>query len=488
MHASSYSAADALVAPRLRLLSDLPGPRALPWLGNRLQIDLEQLHLQAEQWAEEYGPAYRLRIGPREFAVLSQPEVVAAILRDRPDGFARTDRLSDTARELGFEGLFTANGATWRRQRPMVMAGLDPTHIKAFFPTLVKVTARLMHRWQGAAAHSRVLDLQAELMRYTVDVTAGLAFGTDINTLESDEEVIQQHLDKIMPALFRRLMSPVRYWQWTWLKLPGQRALAGHLAALEAAVQGFIDAAHRRLAAHPALRERPANLIEAMLVEREREGSGVTDADVAGNVLTMLLAGEDTTANTLAWLIWLLGENPAVAVRATAEVKAVLGEAAYPTRLEQLAQLDYLEACIHETMRLKPVAPLIIVQAARDREAAGIALPAGTLVMCLMRPAVLDEAHFADAHAFRPERWHDAGGAAQAARSARRVSMPFGAGPRMCPGRYLALAEMKMVAAMLLASFRLQSVGTSSGGPVRERLALAMSPVGLKMRLAAVTP
>jgi cytochrome P450 len=66
--------------------------------------------------------------------------------------------------------------------------------------------------------------------------------------------------------------------------------------------------------------------------------------------------------------------------------------------------------------------------------------------------------------------------------------MPFGAGPRMCPGRYLALAEMKMVAAMLLASFRLQSVGTSSGGPVRERLALAMSPVGLKMRLAAVTP
>ena len=132
---------------------------------------------------------------------MSNPETVATVLRDRPDGFRRTDALQrDRARELGFDGLFSANGEAWKRQRPMVLRGLDPTHIKAFLPTLVKVTQRFERRWHRAAKAGEPIDLQADLMRYTVDVTAGLAFGTDINTIESEDEVIQQHLDKLLPG------------------------------------------------------------------------------------------------------------------------------------------------------------------------------------------------------------------------------------------------------------------------------------------------
>lgn len=468
-----------------RPITDLPGPRGMPWLGNALQIRRDQLHLQAEAWAKEFGEAYRFAIGERHFVVLSNPEVVAQVLRDRPDGFARSNRLSDIAREFGFDGLFTANGEHWRRQRPMVLAGLDPSHIKAFFPTLVKVTGRFQGRWRHAADHGHPIDLQADLMRYTVDVTAGLSFGTDINTIESDDEVIQQHLDKILPALFRRVMAPVPYWRW--VTLPRERRLASHLSALDTAVRGFIDGARQRLADEPARREHPTNMIEAMIAAREQEGSGMTDSNVSGNVLTMLLAGEDTTANTLAWLVWLLNENPAAAARASAEVHQVLGEAPFVTRHEQLAQLDYVEACVHETMRLRPVAPLMILQAARDREVAGVAIPAGTLVMCLMRPGAVSERHFPRPQAFEPERWLADGSPGLAATSAKRVAMPFGAGPRMCPGRYLALAEMKMVAAMLLRSFRIVSVDTPGSLPVQERLALTMSPVGLRMRLAAAS-
>jgi cytochrome P450 len=467
-----------------RRIADLPGPKGLPKLGNALQVKRERLHQQAEAWAKEFGEVYRFSIGEREFVVLSNPEVVAGVLRDRPEGFSRTARMTEIAREFGFDGVFTANGEKWRRQRPMVLAGLDPTHIKAFFPTLVKVTERLRHRWHRHAANGRPMDLQAELMRFTVDVTAGLAFGTDINTIGSDDEVIQQHLDKILPALFRRLMAPLPYWHW--FRLPGDRALEGHLAALTEAVQGFIQSARRRLAHEPVRQERPVNLIEAMLVERDREGSELTDADVAGNVLTMLLAGEDTTANTLAWAIWLLNEHPQIAVRASNEVSAALGGQACPTRYDQLGRLDFIEACIHETMRLKPVAPIIVQQAAKEREVAGVLLPAGTLVMCLIRPAALDDARFPRACEFDPDRWLANGGhAAQAASSAKRVVMPFGAGPRICPGRYLALAEMKMVLAMLLASFRIESVDTPDGLPVQERLALTMSPVGLRMALGS---
>ncbi len=341
----------------------------------------------------------------------------------------------------------------------------------------MKVTERFAGRWQRAADAGTPIDLQADLMRYTVDVTAGLAFGTDINTIESDEEVIQSHLDKILPALFKRLLAPFPHWKF--VKLPRDRALDQHLDALRVAVDGFIATAKQRLVQLPGLRERPTNLIEAMLVSREREGSAITDEDVSGNVLTMLLAGEDTTANTLAWMIWLLHANPVAVQRLADEVRGVLGEATVPANTEQLAHLEYLEACAHETMRLKPVAPLNIQQAIRDTVVAGVELPAGTLVMCLMRPAAVDAHHFDDPTAFRPERWL----AGLSASSSKRVAMPFGAGPRICPGRYLALAEMKMVIAMLFACFDIDSVSAPGGGEARERIALTMSPVDLRLKL-----
>ncbi|HYN11811.1 MAG TPA: cytochrome P450 [Burkholderiales bacterium] len=464
-----------------RRIRDLPGPPGLPVLGNLLQIDSTRLHLIAEEWSRTYGDCFRFRIGRREFLVLANPEAIASVLRDRPEGFQRTSRLSSTAKEMGFGGVFSSNGEQWRRQRPMVMAGFDPAHIKSYFPALVRVTQRFCARWERAAAAGTAIDLQADLMRYTVDVTAGLAFGVDINTLESEEEVIQTHLDKVLPALFRRLMAPFPYWRY--LRLPGYRRTARHLEELHRAVEGFIVKARLRMERDPSLRARPTNLIEAMIAARDTEGSGLDDADVSGNVLTMLLAGEDTTANTLSWIIYLLGCNPAAMQRARDEVRGVIAAQPFPQHYEQMSKLAFVEACAHETMRLKPVAPLIMAEAVRDTVIAGIEVPARQLVMCLMRPGATDERHFPAALAFDPARWLADATTPRAASSAKRVAMPFGAGPRLCPGRYLAMLEMKMVIAMLLASFEVESVSAPGGAEVREHLALTMAPVGLRLRL-----
>jgi cytochrome P450 len=105
---------------------DLPGPRGLPILGNALQIDPSRLHLIAEEWGRKYGDYYRCRIGGRELLVMKNPEAIASVLRDRPEGFERTSRMTEIAKAMGFDGLFSVNGEQWRRQRPMVMAGLDP--------------------------------------------------------------------------------------------------------------------------------------------------------------------------------------------------------------------------------------------------------------------------------------------------------------------------------------------------------------------------
>lgn len=132
-------------------------------------------------------------------------------------------------------------------------------------------------------------------------------------------------------------------------------------------------------------------------------------------------------------------------------------------------------------MRLRPVGPILPVQALKDTVVGDVAVPAGTVVITLLRRDSVDDAFVPDGAAFKPERW--LGEQGLAATSVKRVSMPFGAGPRMCPGRYLALQEMKMVLLTLLTRFDIEAVGTGDGSEPAERLMFAMAPVGLQMRL-----
>ena len=465
--------------PALRQFDELPGPRGVPFFGNILQIDSTRMHLQLEQWCEDFGPVFKLRLGRRRVVVVGDHALIAAALRDRPDGFRRTTRFEKIWTEMGLVGgVFGATGEDWKRQRRMVMASFDPAHVKSYFPSLQRVTQRLVARWQQAARSEATIDLQADLMRYTVDTIAGLAFGAEVNTLGSDEDVIQRHLNRIFPALSQRLFAPLPTWRW--FSSAADRTLAHSVAEVNASVDDFIRQARARLEADPALRAHPQNLLEAMLVAADEPSSGITDRQVSGNVLTMLLAGEDTTANTLAWTIHLLWTNPAALARAVEEVQRVCGDASIPT-LAQIAQLDYVEACAHEAMRLKPVAPQTGIEALRDTTLGDVQIPTGMVVIGVMRRDATSERHVANASAFEPERW--LGDASLAAGSAKRISMPFGAGPRICPGRYLALLEMKMALAALLGHFDLIRVGTADGRPPRELLQLAMAPVGLQMQL-----
>jgi cytochrome P450 len=365
----------------------------------------------------------------------------------------------------------------------MVMSAFAPGNIKRYFPSLIEVTERLEQRWRKAALNGQSIDLQADLMRYTVDVTAGLAFGAQMNTLESDSNIIQDHLNAIFPMVGRRILASVPYWRW--FKLARDRDLEKHLVETHRTVQEFIAQARARMEADPELREKPGNLIEAMIAARDTPDSALDDQDVAGNVLTMLLAGEDTTANTLAWLIHLVMAHPDVVRNLRAESDRVLGASRVPGAFADVGELVYAEACAHEAMRIKPVAPFLILEAYADTEVAGVDVPAGAMVMVLTRQAARDARNFSEPLAFQPERWLDEGEASGRSSATKRASMPFGGGPRLCPGRYLALLEIKMVVAMLFRNFDLLEVSTADGAPVRERLSFTMEPVGLRMRLAA---
>jgi cytochrome P450 len=181
-------------------------------------------------------------------------------------------------------------------------------------------------------------------------------------------------------------------------------------------------------------------------------------------------------------MIHLLWINPNALAKAVAEVRAVCGEARELT-IEQMGQLDYIDACANETMRLKPVATNLGFQTLHDTQVADVHVPAGTMIIAVMRHDSVSEEHVRNAADFSPERWLEENTPTLNATSAKRVSMPFGGGPRICPGRYLALLEMKMAMATLLGRFDIVSLDTPDGKPAREKMAFTMTPVGLRMRL-----
>jgi cytochrome P450 len=474
--------ATAAATTKLRRIADLPGPRPWPLLGNLPQLRPLRIHQDVEAWSRQYGPLFRITFGKTPLLVVSSHELVSATLRDRPEGFRRPSITAQISDEMGGRpGVFLAEGGAWRDQRRMVMAALAPHAVKAYFPSLVKVAQRLQARWRQAGQTGAAIDLAEDLKRYSVDIIAGLAFGTEVNTIDGGEDVIQRHMDVILPAVAKRSISLFPYWRY--IKLPADRLLDRSVTALTEEIDKLIAAARARLAAEPARRERPANLLEAMICAAADGGGSVDDIAVAGNVSTLLLAGEDTTSNTLAWMLYLLKQNPAALQKAREEVMRVAPDPA-SFGIEQMDALDYVDACAQEAMRLKPVAPYLPLEALRDSVIGDVTVPKGSLVWLVMRNDSISESHVANAAGFDPDRWLKSGDDAMN----KHLSMPFGAGVRTCPGRYLALLEIKLATAMLLSSFDIESIATVDHSEPEELSGFTMSPIGLRMRLKSRAP
>jgi cytochrome P450 len=482
----------------LREIAALPGPRGLPLLGQLHRWEVSRAHLILEQWAREHGPIYRFRLGPQPLVVVSEADAMMSVLRERPHDFRRHFAVRPIFREMGIDGLFSAEGDDWRRQRPLVMKALDPAHLRRFFPTVVTATERLHARWLAAATAGAPVDLRADLTRYTVDVTCSLAFGTDVDTLASvDPDPLQDHLDRIFAGIARRINALLPTWRW-W-RTRADREIEHSLAAAGRAVQAFVGQARAEMARRPELRAAPQNLLQALLAANE--DARLSDEELRGNVMTLLLAGEDTTANTIAWALHLLSLHPDVRRAARTEALEALHAERDPSErpvalreFDSTRGLPLIEGIVLEALRLKPVAPLNMFTAVRETALLGTRIPARTLVCILKRPPATDARHFAGPEVFRPQRWlaGEAAASGSGSQSApagvagggRRAFMPFGGGPRFCPGRYLALLEAKMVLATTLASFELEPTGE----PVGETMGMTMQPRGLKVLLRLPKP
>jgi cytochrome P450 len=464
----------------LRAIGSLPGPRGLPWLGNALQLDLGRLHLVLEDWARRYGSAYKLRLGPRRALVLSDTATVQRVLQDRPEDFRRVGPVEPVFKEMGAHGVFSAEGASWKRQRKLVMPAFSMRQLRELHPSVALFTQRLRSHWMRAASQAAVVDVRLDLMRYTVDVTSHIVFGRDLNTLEHPQAELQQHLSRIFSALNQRVNALFSHWRY--FKLPSDRALDRSLHTVHTFLSQLVIESRADLDRDPARAASPKSLLEVMLVE-QRGAVGedrLSDAEISANLLTLLLAGEDTTSNTLAFALHHVGHDPEIQSRLATEADQVLGRETVAARFEDVPKLRYATAVTQETLRLRSAAPLIIEEACRDLVLQGISVPAGTWVFLLSRHVAVSEHNFSDPRRFDPERWLESSGTRT---HNPRAMLAFGGGPRTCPGRALALFECAIVLSMTARNFVLEPVSTRD--EVEEHFDFTMQPMGVRIRFRA---
>lgn len=463
-----------------RSIVDLPGPSGLPLLGNAHQLRGEHPHITIERWCERYGPIFRFSIGRREVVAIADLSAINQILRERPEGFRRWRERQRIFYEMGIRAVFPAEGDDWRRQRRLAVTALNSHQLQRYFHIIRTATERLYDRVRQAARRGRSLEISRELRSFTIDITSALAFGEDLNTLERGEEELQQHIQRVFQAMARRTFASLPYWRW--VRPPADRALERSLAVLHATIAGFVANTRERMSRRPELFQAPENFLQSMLAAQGNERS-FSDEEIAGNALCFLIAGEDTTAHTIAWTVWFLSSRPHIQERLAREADEFLCGQHFAVDYDTARRLPYCEAVLRESMRLKPIIPAGNLEPIADTTIADTRIPAGTRLWLLTRHAGLHTTGISGTRDFDPERWLPEAGAADGHRDgtpARDSFLAFGAGPRFCPGRNLAFLESQAALTMLARNFELELDHTD--GPVRELFSGTVHPLGLRVR------
>jgi cytochrome P450 len=219
-----------------------------------------------------------------------------------------------------------------------------------------------------------------------------------------------------------------------------------------------------------------------MLAAANLPDSGITDEVIVANVMTLLLAGEDTTAHSLSWAMYFISQNKGLQSRLHVASTDAFGSSRICPTFEDVKKLDLFEFVTQEASRFKPVVPLLYLEPIKDVVLGGVWLPSGTPLIFILRPSMLDSSRFGRPGEFLPERWSS--GHLEVQPHDSKIYAQFGAGPRVCPGRYLAGVEMRPVLSMLARNFSMELA--TSPESIKEIQSFVMMPNVMPVRLESL--
>jgi len=442
-----------------------PGPRGWPIVGNLPGMVRDRLGF-VSGLQREYGEIFRVRVGGRELNLLSNPEFIKHVLVDNAANYVKGDIFKKLEPFLG-KGLFTAEGDLWRRQRRLMQPHFHKESVAALVGLMVETIAASIERWRPRARSGEAFDFAPEMMRLTLDVVTRALFGADV---DADATTVGAALTTVLEHTNRRLLSLVDLTDV--LPLPSARRYRRALATLDRIVFGII-AARRRTS------ERRADLLQMLLDARDPDsGEPMNDQQLRDEVMTLFLAGHETTANGLAWTWYLLSRAPAVDRRLRSDVARVLG-ARRPT-MDDVPQLAYARQIFEEAMRLYPPVIGVPRDAIREDRIGGYRVRAGATVVSSAylthhNPRLWPNPEGFDPDRFAPDR--------PGPPIAPFAYLPFGAGQRKCIGHVFATIEGTLAVAMIAQAYRPELVPGVRVDAIPQ-LTLRPSQIPIRLRLA----
>ncbi len=450
--------------PRLNneISRQVPGPASFSLLGDWLEFRRNPLRLMC-QWRREYGDLMRFRLGTRPFFLLSHPKLAEELLIGSADDFAK---LGQTSKSTGFSlvfgnGLVTSYGDLWCRQRKLIQPVFQRRNVAAFGGRMAACGQDLLARWDRLESGQTVLIGQ-EMMRLTLEIITQTMFNRSV--LEQSEQ-LSLALDTVLryatETIRNPLMLPLS------VPTPANRRFKRALALLDGVIYRIIEERREN-------GERRDDFLDLLLAAKDA-GEGMPDRLLRDEVLTVFVAGHETTATALAWTWCLLAQSPKALARLHRELDEVL-QGRQP-RVDDLPNLPWTRAVFDEALRLYPPAPGILRIALADVELGGFRLPKGSLVFANFYNIHRHPDFWEESDAFRPERFLP-----ESPKPDHKLAyMPFSAGQRVCAGNHFALTEGPLLIAIIAQRYELQLAPGQSVEPVLHATLKLKS--GLRMTL-----
>lgn len=391
-----------------------------------------------------FGAAARIG-GPMPQHIFFRPEAVERVLVSNHKAY-RKGRLNAQFEVLDGLGLVTSEGDLWARQRRIAQPVFQRSRLLALGELMAEETGRALERWSGLARAGCRFDVLPELLRLTLQSAARTLFGVDLGTRAGELGPAVDDARAFLTWRMARPFAPV------WIPTPLAHRFRRAKRTLDQLVYGLI--AERRSKGASGRVDLLSALVSAVDPET---GAAMEDRQVRDEVMTLLMAGHESTAVTLGWALFLLGSNPEIQARLREEVDGVVGHR--PPAAADVAQLPYTRMVLEETLRLYPPVWAMSRQAIEEDVVAGFRVPKGCYVMLVQYAIHRLPELWPEPEAFRPERFT----ASAVASRPRYAYFPFGAGPRACIGNHFALMEAALVLAAVVQRF---VVRVDAGHPV----------------------
>jgi cytochrome P450 len=413
-----------------------------------------------ERYARTYGDVVFFHFFNIPVCVVTHPDGIEQILVKHPSNFLKSRDYRAFRPILG-NGLLTSEGEFWQAQRKLSQPAFRHENIIIYAGIMLDSAATMLSHWRDGQTR----DIHADMMALTLEIVAKALFGSDVSGAASS---VGKALAPLME--FFTHQSKIAFLLPEKAPVPQTPRTFRASKHMDKIVRGIIR--ERRASVRPG-----NDLLQTLLEAQDERGSCMTDEQLRDEIMTLFIAGHDTTANALSWTWYLLAQHPAIEEQLNEELGTALGNRS--PSVADLSRLPYTEMVLKESMRLYPPAWGFGRRPIREFELNGYRIPAGTNIFISQWITQRDSRWFPNPHRFDPERWRT--DPVKSGRIPRFAYFPFGGGPRVCVGAGFAMMEAALLLAAIAQRFRFSLV---PGHPVEALPSATLRPKhGIKVKL-----